>query len=321
MIKKIFLITDHLYCVFGKRDVNVRADKKSKTKSKSVSKVAAKSPSNVRRSKRVSVKPAPRSHVRGASGRTKAPLVRLGQLWFLFKWSALCVVLAGGYMSVNWQAALDRVSMSVSRPIANISIKGDFQWVGKGAIQELIADKLNGNFVDINLLELKQHLELNPWVKAASVQRVWPDGMVVEIREQRPIARWGSSAYINESGTIIEITGNSQLAHLPIFHGDETLSRQITKTYVEMTEMLSGHGMSIVGIDVDATMAWTLSLASGIEIKMGQYDSIAKLRNFLLVYEQQLVQVQQQVKTVDMRYEGGLAVAWVNDVVAAAQTQ
>jgi Cell division septal protein len=160
------------------------------------------------------------------------------------------------------------------------------------------------------LVDLQLRLQIEPWVKSASVQRSWPDGLLIEVNEEKPIARWADDAFISNEGAVIVIDENVSLSHLPRLAGPLNESLAITRTYLEMTELFASRKLVLTGVNVDETMAWSISLKNGIEIVFGQYDVLTKLRNFLLVYDTNLQPDIGRVKRVDMRYESGMAVAW-----------
>jgi cell division protein FtsQ len=75
-----------------------------------------------------------------------------------------------------------------------------------------------------DLLELRRRLEALPWVEAAAVERVLPDGLSVAIKERRPIAIWRRTNPMRQTlidGTgreLSDITGSA--GDLPIVVGD-----------------------------------------------------------------------------------------------------
>lgn len=240
--------------------------------------------------------------------------------WGLFLKACVVGVLiyAVGWQ-VDWKGISDRVQAAVNKPVANVMVKGEFKYLEKNDIQALVVEHIEGNFADINLDSLRQSLQINPWVKSASVQRVWPDGLEIVVVEQKPIARWGREGMINNEGAYLSVGDNSQLASLPVLYGPEAHKQQITRTYLDMTEMLTSYNLSLVGIHVDATLSWRVVLNNQIELVFGQYDILTKLRNFTLVYDQKLRTVSEQVVRVDMRYDSGMAVAWGDETQTELQ--
>jgi len=199
---------------------------------------------------------------------------------------------------------------AVNKPVSNITVKGQFHFLEKNDIEQLVLSQIDGKFLEVDLQQLRLSLESEPWVKQAEVQRIWPDGLFIEIQEQTPVARWRDSGFINNLGDVVDISDNSRLANLPLFSGPEAQRLQVARTYLEVTEMLRRRGFELQGVNVDATLAWQITLKSGVELVFGQYDVMDKLRSFLVVYEEHLQALGKSIRRVDMRYEKGMAVAW-----------
>jgi|GEM_PF-852565 len=230
--------------------------------------------------------------------------------WRLGKYVSLVSVTAVLIWGVDWTSLGRRVEALANRPVANIAVKGEFNYLAKQHVQSLVMEHISGNFVNVDLAGLRANLQNHPWVKSASVQRVWPDGLSIDVVEEKPIARWGRGGFINNEGRIIEVGLSEALVDLPLFSGPEEQNQQITRTYLDMTEILASRNIGILGITVDETLSWKMLMDNNIEIAFGQYEVLAKLRNFILVYEQKLAGLSSTIARVDMRYESGMAVAW-----------
>lgn len=255
--------------------------------------------------KRRSVKRgAVRSRVTPAKPSRRLPLVRM----FL----GVVAVVAGAALVtlVDWRYGYERVRQIASRPITQVEIQGTFQFLDESAIHARIEQQREDGFVRANLREMKKQIEGVPWVESVSVNRVWPDGMQIKIREQKPIARWGDKGFINQYGDIVKADQVDELKQLPVLFGEEKQSEEITRTYLEVAELLAAKGLSLRGLYLDEKRAWTLQFNNDIEIVMGREDVIQKLRNFLYVYEKKLQQHENEIARIDLRYRSGLAVRW-----------
>lgn len=259
--------------------------------------------------------PKPQRKTRGATSTTRREqMSEPGRVrrWIAntAKWMVLPCVTMWALAQVDWLALKYKVQGVANKPLAKISIQGEFEYLSKPSIQEIISESLNGNFVDLNLVELKHEVEAHPWVYDVRLQRVWPDGLVITVIEQKPIARWGDNGFINQFGELIHVENNKTLTTLPLLFGEERLSNEIAKTYLEMARLLASGGLNLKGLQVDKKRSWELVLDDSMLLVLGNDDVIAKLQNFLLVYQQHLTGVKHKIKRVDLRYESGLAVEW-----------
>ncbi len=234
----------------------------------------------------------------------------------LGRWFLVCLLATGlgyGLYSADWQGLADKVAHSAQRPVSKVSVEGDFHFVARDKVQHLLEQKITGNFVDIDLAEVKAAIEHNPWVEKVNIHRIWPDSLSVTILEQHPIARWGQKGFLNREGKLILSPLNGRLKHLPLLSGRDDKSGDVAKKYLEVSKVLSSSGLNVAGLDVDEKMSWTVTLKPAIKLVLGQENIQEKLKNFILVYEKQLKSIMNTVELVDMRYENGIAVRWVGE--------
>lgn len=213
-------------------------------------------------------------------------------------------------MNAPWKEYWNKVQHIANKPLANIAIQGEFNYLSRDKIQKVVEEHMEGDFVDMDLKKIKSSIERHPWVERVSLRRIWPDSMVIDVVEQKPIARWGKSGFINQYGEIIEIGENAMLTHLPVLYGAENNSREITSTYLGMAEALSGRGLMLSGIQVDSTLSWEIVLNKDFLVALGREDILARLRRFLDIYQHQMGEEKYKLKRVDMRYDSGMAVEW-----------
>ncbi len=236
---------------------------------------------------------------------------------------ALCLGgVAAGLAQINWPVIFEKTRYAANKPLASIKIEGEFRFVSKGALQNLILPKLNGSFVDLNLREVKESIEANPWVKSVTVERIWPDSLKLRVTEQAPIARWNNDGFINREGTLVKVESNAALASLPSLSGDDDKSNTLAKNYVFFSELLKINGLNITALRVDSTMSWSMVLEQGFELVLGRDEIHEKLESFSFIYNKYLSNKTVKIDRVDMRYEKGLAVKWKDDTqLAVSQYQ
>jgi len=215
---------------------------------------------------------------------------------------SLCVLaVAGAYKSGKWLLA---------KPVGHVDVQGRFNFVNKTLLEKEIAAGITAGFLQLDLGELKTRLQRLEWVDEVRVSRQWPDTIKVRVIEQRPIARWGSKAVLNQRGQVIELSVPVVLDELPLLRGPEAKSALVMQQYQEVSELLSGYGLAIAEVRCDLAENWYFILNSGVELNVGRHQVIEKLGRFLLVYEQQLKARWIELKKIDLRYENGVAVEW-----------
>ena len=197
-----------------------------------------------------------------------------------------------------------------NKPIAKVSIEGDFRYVRQEDIQKLVADKLTATFLELDIVALKSHLEKNAWIDRAVVTRQWPDTLLIKISEHQPIARWNDQSFVNYRGEIVNLNNKAELNHLPLLRADDRYAPRVLQQYVLIAKLLGNYKFAPLVLELDNTLAWTLTISQGITIKFGRGDTVEKLQHLMQVMQVYFDSRIAQISTIDMRYKQGFAIGW-----------
>lgn len=233
--------------------------------------------------------------------------------WFNRKLGAgfLIVGLAVG---VYWVS--EPIASVFERPIKSVVVEGDFNFISKQRATELIGNEINGDFLQLDLMQLKNAVLNDPWVEKVTLNRRWPDTLVVKITEQKPIARWGNG-FLNQRGEIVRIDDASQLSGLPWLQGSEADAPEILQQYQDLSQVLRSRGLEVIALKCDNKKSWRLTIKNHVEIALGRDQVMEKIRRFVTVYDTHLSNVWMDVKAIDARYTNGVSVRWVADSAMA----
>jgi cell division protein FtsQ len=213
-------------------------------------------------------------------------------------------------LTLVWLQPQLKIEQLLHRPINVVQIEGSFHYLAKETIETAVVKLVKGSFLDLNIIQLKEKLEQNPWVDSIAVSREWPDRLLVKVIEQQPIARWGDNAFLNMRGDIVRIEKTNKIDALPYFHGDDRYAKEIMQQFLSMGKLLAQNELELAAVDLDPTMAWTLTLTNGIVIKLGRDQLWDKLHHLIAAKKGILAKNFNKVEKVDMRYPGGFAIAW-----------
>ena len=231
--------------------------------------------------------------------------------WLFRSLSLLSLIVVA--MGLLWGA--DQVYSELDVPIGVIAVKGEFGHVERAEVQQLVEPLVEGGIISLDLTQIRSELELHPWIAEAVVSRQWPAGLLITVTEERPIARWGEAGFLNSGGEMLSIGSNRDLAHLPLLQGEQHTERSLMKAYREMTQLLQTSNLKISELRRDARGAWWVNLANGLELVIGRDQVMDKIRRFLEVWGADLKGKVEQVNHVDLRYDNGIAVQWIEQVV------
>ncbi|WP_039914852.1 cell division protein FtsQ/DivIB [Cellvibrio mixtus] len=242
---------------------------------------------------------------------------RLGITWN-FSWlnrrfAVGCLVIGLG-VAIYW--ASGPIAKVFERPIKSVVVEGEFHLISKQRATELIGDEINGDFLQLDLMELKAALLSDPWVEKVTLNRRWPDTLVVKIIEQKPIARWGDG-FLNQRGEIVRVENAGPLSGLPWLQGSEADAIEILQQYQDLSQILRSRGLDVLALKCDNKKSWRLTVKNHVEIAIGRDQVMEKIRRFVTVYDTHLSSVWSDVKAIDVRYTNGIAVRWVADSAMA----
>ena len=117
-----------------------------------------------------------------AERRSAAPqqilLPRIPWRWIAGAFVSVMLVVAVG-IGVRW--LLDPHTL----PIKRVQISGQFRHLTSAQLQEAVSGTVVGGFFTVNVDAVMRAARTLPWVDTASVRRVWPDTLRLEVAEQR----------------------------------------------------------------------------------------------------------------------------------------
>lgn len=243
--------------------------------------------------------------------RETGALVSLGQR--VLRWCLRTVVALGVLMLV---VAIGKSGQYVlSLPVERIVINGELQSVDRLAIESSVAAYTQTGLLAVDLDGVQSLLEQHAWVYRASVRRRWPDTLVIDIAEQRPIALWGDSGYINHEGEFFPAPTDSRWSDLPTLNGPEDSQKALIASYQSLDALLAGTGIGIVRLDRDDVDQTRLELDRGVAVLLGDQRHAERMRRFVSLIERHLDL--DTVASVDLRYPNGAAVTLAEPHVAA----
>lgn len=198
----------------------------------------------------------------------------------------------------------------LDRQIRSIEINGPFQRVTALAIEEAISTELDRGFVSADLDRIRERIEALPWIDQATVARRWPSRIRITVTEQVPAAIWGQGGLLNARGELFLTEARHILAELPRLSGPENRAADVAGRYLEIREQLIPLGLDVRSVELDERGAWNLTLANGVEVRLGRRDVEARTDLFLAVVADIITGRAAEIDYVDMRYGNGFAIGW-----------
>jgi len=190
--------------------------------------------------------------------------------------------------------------------------------VPRAQVLELFASDIGHNVFSIPLEERKKQLEEIPWVESATVMRLLPNRVKVEIRERTPVAfvQIGSKiSLIDSNGVVVELPSSKQKKYsFPVIGGmgdAEPLSTRAArmKIYNALVRELDSEGgnysagLSEVDLsDVDDVKVTVADPAGAVLVHLGSGNFLSRYKVYL-AHVQEWRQQFQKLESVDLRYD------------------
>lgn len=154
--------------------------------------------------------------------------------------------------------------------IKEVAISGNFR-LNSREILETCRIGMGGNLLAVKIDELNTLLNQNPWIEEASVRRVLPDVLSINIKERKPyfwVEQNGLLYYADSKGNKIAPVQTGYFASFPtlvVEPGAEELQQQLP----ELVQSLS---KAALPIDM-ASVSWLrLSMGGGVELYLESTD-------------------------------------------------
>lgn len=214
-------------------------------------------------------------------------------------------------------AAAIELGLSALREVANVPIKqvsvnGDFRFIDKGEIENLVLPHLGKGYFMVDLEAIRDELQHQPLVHDVTVRRAWPDRLLVFITEEVPVLRFGADAFLNPYAEVFTPAHPLAGLELPVVTGPAGSEAMLLRQFEHFAELLEPLGLGIAALSLDGKHAWRMRLSNGSEVLFGRRDVDAKAELLVNLFGGTLATERERIARVDMRYSNGVALAWNN---------
>jgi cell division protein FtsQ len=199
--------------------------------------------------------------------------------------------------------AVDDVRMAGNKETSEIDVLGQLQLDGWTSLIGFDADAA------------RQRISQMPWVQSASVRKIYPDVLEVDIVEKKPLAIWQHGqqlSLIDADGKIIVRFNHQRYATLPLFIGQGANVRAAEFTArIAQTPELSARVKAFIRV---ADRRWDLRLENGVTIRLPEHGENAAISEIAALDRSQGI-LSRDLMVVDMRLDDRLVVKLTPEAV------
>ena len=224
--------------------------------------------------------------------------------------SGLYGAFLGGHMPMVVQGITARSGFAVD----DVRVAGNKQTSDIDVLEKL---ELTGwtSLIGFDADAARERIDTLPWVKSASVRKIYPDVLEVTLEEREPFAIWQHGrelSLIDVDGRIIVPFRSERFATLPLVIGRNANERAAGFLgRLERAPELSARTKAIIRV---ADRRWDLRLENGITIRLPENGQDAAIDEIARLDREKGI-LSRDIASVDMRLEDRLVVKLTPEAV------
>lgn len=203
--------------------------------------------------------------------------------------------------------------------------------IKKENVYKVINESIDGTALNTDLEKISHRILNNLWVSDVVVRRIWPNKMLVRVKEKKLVAVFNKQSFLTEEGNLtriplsekskIEFNGECRLLE---FEGPSTAIPSMMKHALLFDKSLSEIGLSLKILRLTEQYSWEVETVGNLLLKFGVDYSDSpislRLKNFVRAFPKLKenftndLSVNNRIKHVDLRYAQGFAVKTVTKI-------
>lgn len=192
--------------------------------------------------------------------------------------------------------------------LKNIKINGTNQLLERDVMGR-ISPFLKESLLKVDVVKIKEAIMSHPFVREASIRRVFPFSIVIDVKEKRPSALWvnvdGNVQVLDENGEPYKALSKGETAGLFLINSK---SRKDVKSIYREVDTWYQEGIikkeTISEIVYNEGSLTLFSMGDGVEIILGKEDQKERLKKAIAVLEDAKKRGL-LIKCIDARFEKG----------------
>lgn len=207
---------------------------------------------------------------------------------------------------------------SVGFRITSVAITGRKQLTQD---EVLAVGGINGrsSLLFLDAAAARDRLKADPWISDATVQKLYPGRLQIDITERTAYALWqeeGRVSVIAEDGTVLEPYVARRFVSLPLVVGKGAETR--AKDFLGLLGQYPQVRSAVKAIVFVGERRWNLRLADGVDVRLPEHD-VEKALAALTKLDQEDHLFSRDITAIDMRLPDRLTVRLSEDAAKARE--
>ncbi len=224
----------------------------------------------------------------------------------------------GPQITENIQNLCDAVANRLGFRISEVALAGEHE-IGRDEILVLAGITDRSSLLFLDAARTRARLLANPWISDATVLKLYPDRLRIEIKERLPFALWqkdGQVALIAADGTVLQETVPVRFSGLPLVVGKG--AEQTAQDFLTLVARYPLIAQSNEASVLVAERRWNLHLKNGIEVLLPEGEAEQALRT-LVDLDRSKKLLSRDITTVDLRLPDRVIVRQSDNAAAARE--
>jgi cell division protein FtsQ len=225
----------------------------------------------------------------------------------------------GADIAANVQSICDAAAKAVGFGITEVALTGEHD-VSRDEILKLAGITDASSLVFLDPAQARTRLLTNPWISDATVLKLYPGRLRIDIKERKPFALWQKDARISliaTDGTVLEPYVPQRFAKLPLVVG-----KGAEKESPDLLAMVARY--PVIARQVEASVLvderrWNLHLKGGLEVLLPETEAEHALQT-LADLDRSRKLLSRDIVEVDLRLADRVTVRQ-SDAAAAAREE
>jgi cell division protein FtsQ len=230
--------------------------------------------------------------------------------------NALAAILFAGVGAALLAGLLAFAAQQPLFAIRSVEIEGEVTRNSVSTIRANALPMLAGNFFSLDLERARRAFESVPWVRRATLRRIWPNRLAVRLEEHRAAAYWQGEGdegkLVNTEGEVFEVNlGDVEDDALPSFEGPDGSARAMLRMYRRLDPLLARIDAHVETLELSGRGSWRAGLSNGATLEIGrgaEDELLARTERFVRSYGQIDARFERPLAYADLRHADGYAV-------------
>ncbi|NVO12605.1 MAG: FtsQ-type POTRA domain-containing protein [Rhodoplanes sp.] len=194
----------------------------------------------------------------------------------------------------------DMAANAVGFRIAGVAMTGH-KHLSRDEVLAIAGVSGRSSLLFLDAAAARARLKANPWVGDATVQKLYPDRLAIDITERVAFALWQKDGQVNviaADGTVLEAFVSKSVLTLPfvVGSGAEKRAREFLAQFDRHPELRDQVRASVLV----AERRWTLKLKNGIDVRLPETD-VPRALDQLATLERDKKLLSRDIVAIDLR--------------------